>query len=168
MADIIAFSASPQTTRQLPEDSATVVPFGDIAVVHARRSLDLLRGAQDRVAAWDAEVSSMRCGAVQAKTAARRVFAANGPGAFGDALDRRAFTMALTCSRASRDRTQAVLDLHAAQRAAGCALARLPRSEARRVYAVAFPGLSPQRIGTAVSALLRGHAAALRFSREAL
>lgn len=76
--------------------------------------------------------------------------------------------MALTVSRASRDRTQAVLTLHTAQRAAGSALARLPRSAARRVYAVAFPGLTPQRIGMAVSALLREHAVALRFSREAL
>lgn len=168
MAVIIAFTAAPQTASELRESSATVVPFDDIATAQARRSLDLLRASQDRVAAWDAQLSPLRATASQAKAAAHRVLASTGPGAFSDALGRRAFGMALTCSSASLDRTQAVLALHAARRTAGSALARLPRSEARRVYGATFPGLTPQRIGMAVSALLRDHAVALRFSREAL
>ncbi|WAC60788.1 hypothetical protein [Brevundimonas sp. SL130] len=168
MADIIAFTAAPQATPKLPEGIAMVVPFVGIATAQARRALDHLRASQERVAAWDAQLSPLRAATTQAKAAARRVVASVGPGAFGDALDRRAFAMALTCGSSSRDRAQAVLDLHAAQRAAGAALARLPRQEARRVYDAAFPGLSPQRVGIAVSALLRDHAVALRFAVEAL
>ena len=168
MAVIIAFTAALQAASELSESSATVVPFDDIATAQARRSLDLLRASQDRVAAWDAELSQLRAAASQSKASARRVVASAGPGAFGDALHRRAFGLTLTCSSTSLDRTQAVLALHAARRTAGSALARLPRPEARRVYGASFPGLTPQRIGMAVSALLRDNAVALRFSREAL
>lgn len=76
--------------------------------------------------------------------------------------------MTMGCAISNRGRTQAVMDLHAAQRAAGAALVRLPRQEARRAYDAAFPGLSPQRVGMAVSALIRDHAVALRFAVEAL
>lgn len=168
MADILAFTARTSTAHRPSKDGASVLPLGQLAERQARHAINLLLAAQNRVEDWSAHLAHQRAEANAAKSAARRMVGLTGAGDVSTAPHSRAFKMSLACSRESLDRTRAVQDLHAAQRAAGAALTRLTRCEARRVYGDAFPDLTPQRVGTAVSALLRDHRAALRFAREAL
>ena len=168
MADILAFTARPGTARRPSKNGASVLPLGQLAELQARHAINLLLAAQNRVEEWNAHRARRRAEADAAKAAARRMVGLTGAGDLSTALHSRAFRMGLACSRDSLDRIRAVQDLHAAQRTAGAALARLTRCEARRIYGDAFPGLTTQRVGTAVSALLRDHRAALRFAREAL
>ncbi len=168
MADILAFTARTSTAHRPSKDGASILPLGQLAELQARQAINLLLAAQNRVEGWNAHLARRRAEAGAAKSAARRMTGLTGAGDLSTALHSRAFKMGLACSRESLDRIRAVQDLHAAQRAAGAALAQLTRCEARRVYGNAFPDLTPQRVGTAVSALLRDHRAVLRFAREPL
>lgn len=158
---------APKATSSSPSGGA-VLSFASAVETEARRAVALVRFATDRRDGWDAEAAQRKAAAAEAQTSATRMLRRMGTGELHAAMARRAFLMGLASADVSKERRRATLDLHAAERAAGAALSRLPRPDARRIYAAAFPGLTPQRVGTVVSALLREHKAALRHTREAV
>lgn len=166
---ILVFPSVPATTApRTARGAASVLSLADGRHARARLALASLRDATALKAAWDDHAAAHRERAKRASIAAADATRRVGAGEWTTALQRRATVLALESARVAGERREVVSRYGEVCRAAGAALAETPRPEARRLYAEAFPGLTPQRVGMAVSVLVRDHRAARRFAREAV
>lgn len=141
-----------------------VVDLGAVVACRAHDAVVALRLARERVEALDLHVADLRREVEAGKAVARRTAALTDYGELSRAMRGRVHRARLVAVRASLDRWQTGLALHDLRVTAGAALDRMDRAEARRVYSESFPGLSPQRTGAAVAALVRDHRASRRAS----
>lgn len=139
-----------------------VVDLGAIVACRAHDAVVALRLARERVETLDRHVADLRREVEAGKAVARRTAALTDCGELSRAMRGRVHRARLVAVRAGLDRWQASLAMDDLRVIAGAALDRMHRGEARRVYCEAFPGLSPQRTGAAVAALVRNHRASRR------
>lgn len=121
-----------------------------IALRNLRDWADALAGLDRR-----AEVASLK--ARTAQRAARQAMRKHGPTEWTLALYRRRDAASTALSLVLAPRFGMALQRREAGCAVGAALSRLTKAEACRLYALAFPGLSRQKVEWEVSSLLSRH-----------